>query len=374
MRSSNIELLRILSMVLIVMHHFSVHGAWPDGGALASDFAVNILSFGGKLGVNCFVLITGYFSVCGKPKISSVLRVVLETWFYSYAILAIFLVAQPDLVAGERLRKALIPLCSGEYWFVTCYVGMMLASPFLNALYRQLGDRAKSYFMALGFIVLSIVPTLTTFNPIGSNLVWFFYLYLLGGWVRELHDKRETGGHISRCLFDPLRVIHKLKPAGTGSFFVGVIFVWASMAVILWSHRHLGFDFIGPRYFIAQHAIPTFIASLGLLVAFSRLKVPSLRFVNTVAKSTLGVYLIHDNPFVRAWLWPYFAGIYALGPIAILASGVFSAIVVFAICSLIDGARIALLEEPLFTAIKKHWGPRLDKTQAVVSSIARGDC
>ena len=32
MRNSNIELLRIVSMVLIVMFHFSVHGAWPEGG------------------------------------------------------------------------------------------------------------------------------------------------------------------------------------------------------------------------------------------------------------------------------------------------------------------------------------------------------
>ena len=31
MRNSNIELLRIVSMVLIVMFHFSVHGAWPEG-------------------------------------------------------------------------------------------------------------------------------------------------------------------------------------------------------------------------------------------------------------------------------------------------------------------------------------------------------
>ena len=29
MRDSNIELLRIVSMVLIIMHHFSVHGCFP---------------------------------------------------------------------------------------------------------------------------------------------------------------------------------------------------------------------------------------------------------------------------------------------------------------------------------------------------------
>ncbi len=69
MRSSNIELLRIASMFMIILFHFSVHGAWPESGPLASDVAVEMLSFGGKLGVNCFVLITGYFMVRSQLKI-----------------------------------------------------------------------------------------------------------------------------------------------------------------------------------------------------------------------------------------------------------------------------------------------------------------
>ena len=110
MRNSNIELLRIVSMVLIVMFHFSVHGAWPEDGPLSSDTAVEMLSFGGKLGVNCFMLITGYFMVHGRLKVQSPLRVVLQTWFYSFAILAIFAIAQPDLVTSDRLRKAVTPI------------------------------------------------------------------------------------------------------------------------------------------------------------------------------------------------------------------------------------------------------------------------
>lgn len=109
MRNANIELLRIVSMVLIVLFHFSVHGTWPEGGPLASDTAVEMLSFGGKLGVNCFVLITGYFMVHGHLKVQSLLRVMLQTWFYSFAILAISAIAQPDLVTPERLREAVTP-------------------------------------------------------------------------------------------------------------------------------------------------------------------------------------------------------------------------------------------------------------------------
>lgn len=386
MRSSNIEILRILSMVMIIMHHFSIYGAWPESGALSSDIAVYLLSFGGKLGVNCFVLITGYFMVSSRPKIQSVLRIALETWFYSYAILSIFLVVRPEIVASTQLIRALLPLCTGEYWFITCYIGMILTSPFLNALYHRLTCRGKTYLMALGFIVLSIAPTLSTYNPLDSNLVWFFYLYLLGGWVRELMEGRrdttvevETNSDAPKgtppregiilCPFDPLRLVRKLTPIGAS--LGGIVFVWASMAVITWAHNFTGFSLIGPKYFILQHTIPTFIASLGLLITFSQMRVSNLEFVNAMAKTTLGVYLIHDNPLVRTWFWPHVAWVYNLGPAAILAFGILSAIALFAAYGFIDWLRIVLLEKPLFALIDKYLGERLNETQKVLEALTK---
>ncbi len=341
MRNSNIELLRIVSMVLIVLFHFSVHGTWPEGGPLASDTAVEMLSFGGKLGVNCFVLITGYFMVHGHLKVQSPLRVVLQTWFYSFVILAIFAIAQPDLVTPERLRKAVTPITSGEYWFITCYLALMVASPFLNVLYRNLGDSGRRSLMAIGFVVLSAIPTITTYNPIGSDLVWFFYLYLMGGWLRDRPLWTRRG---NACAL-----------AG------GVLFVWASMAAIGWAQRAFGFDYVLPDYLIWQYTVPTFAASLGLFGLFAEWKIPSIRWVNTAAKGALGVYLIHDTPIMRAWLWPHLAWVYALGPAAILAVGVLSGIVVYAVGAAIDLARIRLLERPVMGWISERFAQPLEK-------------
>lgn len=341
MRNSNIELLRIVSMVLIAMFHFSVHGAWPEGGPLASDTAVEMLSFGGKIGVNCFVLITGYFMVHGHLKVQSLLRVVLQTWFYSFVILAIFAIAQPDLVTPDRLRKAVTPITSGEYWFITCYLALMAASPFLNVLYRHLTDGGRRRLMIIGFVVLSAIPTITTYNPIGSDLVWFFYLYLLGSWLRDrpLWTRRGNASAL----------------AG------GVLFVWASMAAIGWAQRAFGFDYVLPDYFIWQYMVPTFAASLGLFSLFAEWKMSSIRWVNTAAKGALGVYLIHDNPIMRVWLWPHLAWAYALGPAAILAVGVLSGVAVYAVGAAIDLARIRLLERPVMRWISEKLAQPLEK-------------
>ena len=62
-RKSNFELLRIIAMIMIVFHHFAIFSE--------SKFDINLITLnrlwnqfirmGGKIGVNIFVLISGYF-------------------------------------------------------------------------------------------------------------------------------------------------------------------------------------------------------------------------------------------------------------------------------------------------------------------------
>lgn len=67
-RNSNLELFRIVVMLTIVAHHYVVNSGLTaiDGPILANPLSVEsifLLIFGmwGKIGINCFVLITGYF-------------------------------------------------------------------------------------------------------------------------------------------------------------------------------------------------------------------------------------------------------------------------------------------------------------------------
>lgn len=385
MRDSNIELLRIVSMMLIILFHFSVHGPWPADGVLATDVAVGALAFGGKLGVNCFVLITGYFMTRSSVRVASVARVVLETWFYSWGLLILFAVAQPELVTQARLEKAVLPLVSGEYWFITNFVALMVVSPFLNLLFDRLSRRGKSRLAAIGFVTISVLPTLTTFNPLGSDLLWFFYLYLVGGWIRELMEGAEGADALASALardggdgaaadrdaawaktagasgalawLDPARLT--LRMGGGPMAVAGVLVSWAAIAAICCAQAWFGFDRVNAQYPVWQYMIPTFLASTGTLVAFARLAIAPSRTVNNLAKCALGVYLIHDNPFVRAWLWPHFAAVYALGPAAIIGASLLAAVGVYAFGAAVDSLRIALLEKPLFRWLNSRFGDQL---------------
>ena len=79
-RNSNIELLRIISILMIIAGHYYVHGGFSD----VSPFNECVLKiFGGcaKIGVACFVLITGYFG--DKIKPGRVVYLIKDRWVYS---------------------------------------------------------------------------------------------------------------------------------------------------------------------------------------------------------------------------------------------------------------------------------------------------
>lgn len=97
-RDSGLELLRIAAMLLIVCHHFSVHSALPLGGGYTGSHPFNVLwaqwlAFGGKLGVDIFVMISGYFLITKCAHIKSILRLILTTAFYGGVIYCIYVIS-----------------------------------------------------------------------------------------------------------------------------------------------------------------------------------------------------------------------------------------------------------------------------------------
>ena len=98
-RNSNIELLRILSMLMIIAHHYALYGVHQlyDSNKIDSYYAYGTslnraisecFLPGGVVGVGIFFLIAGYFGIqSDKIRVSSVIKTVL---FYSlfFAFLA----------------------------------------------------------------------------------------------------------------------------------------------------------------------------------------------------------------------------------------------------------------------------------------------
>ena len=163
-RESNIELLRIFAMIMIIAHHYCIHGIfdyWHSNATLTcyiNSVIASIISIGGKIGADIFVLITGYFLISSGYKLSKFFKIFLITFVYSLLILLITYMCGEYYVALSFLKKSLLPISTSSYWFISSYLMLYLFIPFIN---RFVLTAKKTMLNMLMFLL-----TLVLFTPL----------------------------------------------------------------------------------------------------------------------------------------------------------------------------------------------------------------
>ncbi len=339
MRKSSIELLRILSMLLITMHHYSVHGGFNTTQDTLSfnKILVQFLASGGKLGVDCFVLITGYFMINSSFKTNKILKLYFQILFYSIIIYILFYYFGYTNFGIKAVLKNIFPIIFGKYWFATTYVLLYLISPFLNFLLRNLQKSLYINLIFLLFFVWSFLPTFTTAQPGFSPLGWFITLYILAAYIRLYPN----------CYFGSLKI---------NTLLFTISFLSVLLSIVILDVIGLKFHFIASHatHFIGMNTIPILISSISLFLIFKNLQIDYNRTINIIASTMFGVYLIHDNPYVRSFIWHnlFHNSSYYNSP-WLFAHCALAIISVFISCIIIDWIRILLVEVPLLKVVEK---------------------
>lgn len=70
-RQSNFELLRILAILFIISFHYVYKGGFNYDSLSVNKMIINVFTMVGEVGVNLFVLITGYFLIQSKNGIKN---------------------------------------------------------------------------------------------------------------------------------------------------------------------------------------------------------------------------------------------------------------------------------------------------------------
>lgn len=306
-RSSNIELLRIIAMFLIVIHHTIVHGVLDENTVdffalsyfskhVLTVFIIQSMVILGKMGVAIFIIITGYFMVYSTARLAKLIKVWLPIFFYS-VVLFLFCVAigqQPFSI--EASIKSAFPVVFNNYWFMTGYIVMYLFIPFINTFLKNATTTQRLLVLGLLFVTNIVVPIIFVAAPSyaaalgANNIVCFVFLYLVGAELRLRSILQKKNLKLGRMIF-------------WGSF-TGYI---ASVGCL---------DLIGlitrQNFFIHHATILSGSGGYGLFALgmaigfFIMIGNHSIQYqpsINMVAGSTLSVYLIHDNPYIRPWLW-----------------------------------------------------------------------
>ena len=143
LRNSNIELLRIISMLLIIAYHATRNGFAKADQPLVVYSSGVILGSWGLLGVDLFLIISAWFLTSQNFRLYKVISIVFQTftWVLGYSILYIvfdcFYLHRGITGAVidcfiKSLEGIFQPFWCEFYWFIATYFFMLLLSPFLR--------------------------------------------------------------------------------------------------------------------------------------------------------------------------------------------------------------------------------------------------
>lgn len=329
-RSSNLEIYRIVCMLMIVAHHFVVNSGLRGEGCpiTANPDAINSIYlslFGawGKTGINCFLMITGYFMCTSKITLRKFIKLMGQIYFYRLLLYPILFIAGYETFSPVRIVMVLMPTWGFSDNFTGCFIGFWLTIPFLNILVHNMNKRQHELLLILLLVLYTIFGSIPSFVVTINYVTWFGIIYFIASYIRmypnPLFDRKKLWG------------------------LVTVIIVLLAMVSVYFR----GYAYVADsnKFFAVAVAVSSFLWFKNMNIRYSKI-------INAFGAGTFGVLLIHANSnAMRTWLWKDtvdVVGHYTLsiGQLILFSIGVVLAI--FVICNLIDQLRIATLEKWFF--------------------------
>lgn len=344
-RDSNLELYRIICMFLIVCHHYIAcsgltSNLLPENADSINSLFYWLLSMWGKAGINCFMLITGYFMCKSNITWQKFWKLILQIYFWKIMIFCAFHIAGLDPMTPKRLLGILLPVYGFNHNFTSCFIVFWLTIPFWNIFIRNISERQHVLLTALLLSCYTGLSWLPGFDVTFNYVSWFGVIYLIASYIRlypkSIFEKRWVWG------------------LATG------LTLLASVASVVGMH----FLFKDKQHFwiTDSNMIMAVLVSVTSFLLFRTFKFQS-RIINTIASAAFGVLLIHSGSrAMMTWLWgdvvdvsghfdtPYFY-LYSIG----------CCMAIYIVCTIIELLRIKLIEPLYMNPINKHYADRTNK-------------
>ena len=329
-RNNGIDLLRIISMFMVVILH-----VLGQGGVIGKliPFTINysivwILEIASYCAVNCYALISGYVGVHSKYKYTNFIMIWLRVIFYTIGITMVFGVFLPGKVGLSQIIGAVFPVMTQQYWYVTAYFFLFIFMPYLNYIINNMDRKSLKMLIISIIVILSIIPTITrveafaNFN--GCTAVWLAALYIIGGYVRKYG------------LFKKIKVNQWFAIYG---MIIGLTYIY-KIAMEIVTLKVVGESCYG-NMFITYTSPLMLIAALSLLMAFKDVRTEKLnKIITFLSPLSFSVYIIHTNKLVWEYVIKDAFAFMALQEFwVILIEIILASIVIFTICIVIDSIR-----------------------------------
>ena len=320
-RNSNMELLRILVTLFVIILHYNNKNngkAFVYAEALPEQYQILvIMEMFAICAVNVFVLISGYF-MCSSRKadVTKVIRLYLDVILLGVIRYLLNCVLKTASFSFDQLFRAMIPLG----WYVAVYSGLYLISPYLNRAIRDLPKAQFRTMLLVFFVVYAVWPSvlelitawtgtkLTSLCPVGTQgsgagytIIHFIMMYFLGAYLK-LHPIENQKYTWAKALS---------------------VYCVCSVLLILYSEIY----WAGAVSYCNPLCV---IQAVALFMLFRSFRLES-RWVNEIARCSFGVYLLHTNFFRYFQISNQVTGAAWLVPIHVI----WTAVKMYAICAVI---------------------------------------
>ena len=305
-RQSNFELLRIFAMIMIILGHIQYHGSQQlltgDSGYFTQPIIyLRLLVFEigeplGNIGNGLFLAISGYFMSSNDHidtgKIAK--KLLLQLGFAAVILIIVYSVwAAFSSSETLSLEAATISYFNSSWWFIGYYfLVIILAKVFLN---RFIGKLTQTQFKGLLLTVLAVsqftwtgklLESLATGLRVLAIGVFFF---LMGGYIARYNPFQNLKGYTFILAIAATYGIRFLSAYNIVSHSIDAFIKSNSQA-----------RFIPSVQGHSNYEITNVIFVICLFELFRRWYISYNAFINFMGKSTLMIYLIHDNTFYRS--------------------------------------------------------------------------
>lgn len=365
-RKSNIELLRIVAMLMIITLHYLDKGnvlkAFNEVSTV-NEYLAWIMETLCYVAVNIYVLISGYFLTYSKFSFKKLFVLWSQIVFYSWIVGVIFLVTgliPPEQQGLYDLIFIIFPVTSGHYWFATIYVLLFLIFPFLNAGIEKMEKQQHRAAIIILMIIFSLWNTILPFTiPLadgeGMDIAWFVCLYLVAAYIRKYPECLKRNGIV---------YVLGYLTCCAAVFIMGLLLLFVDV--------HVGKLGGYATNWYSYNSFPVFMASVCLFAAFLKLEIKNKHisgFINTIAGATFGVYLIHEHRYLR-YLWQTWLEVEQHAQESwMIVHLIGSVLCVFFVCTMIE-----LIRKKIFSLLmERMWVQNLFNRFAAIESRINGE-
>lgn len=356
-RQANMELLRCLAMMMVVVLHYL------GKGELLADLSKDSIPLKGGaawileslciVAVNLYMLLSGYFGWKSSFKPSRLLRLYLQIWFYSMTVGVVsYLVwGYPKDTSGTYFfLKLLFPVSMEHYWFMTAYVFLYLLLPFVGTAIRRMNQKQMKTVTAALLVVFclvkSVLPVRFETDQKGYDVLWYLCMYVVGAYLGRFCAGSEMKASIPKASI-PQVSIPKDSAQKAGWLLLYLAGAGAVLGELFLLHRvYVSTGKLGMLLTVSieYNHIFTFAAAIGLFRFFEHCRINGKvsDVILKISPYTLGVYLLHENIGVR-YRWQEWLGAGKTdGVLSLVLWTICAAVVVFAAGVLADFIRSSL--------------------------------